>query len=483
MPKKTTDKSKNTNLSRRKFIQATSIATSSSLVSGSLLSAERPVSAPKKRKSISGTDVDVIVIGAGLAGLTAARELSHEGYSVRILEARNRLGGRVFTSKLGDHKVELGAHWTFWGNPHMFAEITRYGLELEPELGTTQATDVYWLADGEVKHADFAALDAAWRAPLERFYADAVSVFPNPYENVATDSFRKLDLMSVKDRLDTMDFTVEERNLVSSFVGAACNNFTDKCSWTEALHWFRLHGSYQGYGDAMAYKLKGGLNKLVDAIAEDAESQIDLGTRVSKVTQRKEKVAVETDSGETISCGAVVVTIPVNTLGDIEFSPKLRPEKRAMAKEHHAGKGLSFYARIAGPQPTLLAFGSDSTPLTAILTVHQDKDSSLITGFGPSTELLDVNDDEELQKAIRLWLPDAEVLESYSYDWNVDPFSQGTWCVYKPGQVSKYLSGLQATEGRVFFASGDTAKGFRGFLDGAVESGLRAGRGVAKFLG
>ena len=85
--------------------------------------------------------------------------------------------------------------------------------------------------------------------------------------------------------------------------------------------------------------------------------------------------------------------------------------------------------------------------------------------------------------AVRQVLPGAEVQWAVGYDWNADPYARGTWCVFRPGQLTRYLRELQRPEGRVFYASGDNANGWRGFIDGAIESGLRAGREVAAALG
>ena len=71
---------------------------------------------------------DVIVVGAGLAGLTAARELRHAGRRVLVLEARDRLGGRAYTNRLAGSDVELGGAHVHWFQPHVFAEMTRYGI-------------------------------------------------------------------------------------------------------------------------------------------------------------------------------------------------------------------------------------------------------------------------------------------------------------------------------------------------------------------
>ena len=84
---------------------------------------------------------------------------------------------------------------------------------------------------------------------------------------------------------------------------------------------------------------------------------------------------------------------------------------------------------------------------------------------------------------LRSFLPEARVTACVGYDWTRDPFSLGTWCFYRPEQASKYWKELQRSEGRLFFASADSADGWRGFIDGAIERGLRAGQEVVELLG
>lgn len=74
------------------------------------------------------------------------------------------------------------------------------------------------------------------------------------------------------------------------------------------------------------------------------------------------------------------------------------------------------------------------------------------------------------------------MLETRFHDWNADPYSQGTWCVARPGQFAKALDALQSPHGRVFFGSGDWANAWRGFIDGAIEQGIIASRDVVKLL-
>ncbi len=83
---------------------------------------------------------------------------------------------------------------------------------------------------------------------------------------------------------------------------------------------------------------------------------------------------------------------------------------------------------------------------------------------------------------MRAFLPDAEVEEVAAHDWVADEFSRGTWPVYRPRQLTRYLRALQQPEGRVLLAGSEMANGWCGFIDGAIESGLRVSRVVAHLL-
>ena len=83
---------------------------------------------------------------------------------------------------------------------------------------------------------------------------------------------------------------------------------------------------------------------------------------------------------------------------------------------------------------------------------------------------------ESLEAGLRLFLPEIEVLDFIYHDWVADPYALGTWCSYRPHQTSKYLEQAQVSEGRLHFAGADLANGWRGFMDGAIESGLRVAR-------
>src|SRR2546423_4282094 len=93
-------------------------------------------------------DADVVVVGAGIAGLVTARELSRAGLRVVVLEARSRLGGRVWTDHRLGRDLEIGGTWLHWVQPHAWAEVTRYGL---PVTRGPRPEHAYWLAGDSVR--------------------------------------------------------------------------------------------------------------------------------------------------------------------------------------------------------------------------------------------------------------------------------------------------------------------------------------------
>ncbi|HEY3652886.1 MAG TPA: FAD-dependent oxidoreductase, partial [Streptosporangiaceae bacterium] len=108
-------------------------------------------SRPRRGQARTGrADADVVVIGAGFAGLVAARELGRAGLGVLVLEARDRVGGRTWTDRRLGHDLELGGTWVHWVQPHTWAEMTRYGRQVTRSPAVEEA---YWLGAGGAPRA------------------------------------------------------------------------------------------------------------------------------------------------------------------------------------------------------------------------------------------------------------------------------------------------------------------------------------------
>jgi monoamine oxidase len=429
-------------------------------------------------------DYDAIVIGAGFAGATAARELRTHGLRVLVLEARSRIGGRTFTSKVDGHDVELGGAYFHWTQPYAWAEITRYGVEIHEPPPTAPARSA-WIASGERKEAPPDQLGFEVFRGAGGFFYDATQVLERPFDPLFVPEIAKVDRLSVQDRLESVGLPQDQRDILGGVFSVSCHCNPAEAGLVEMLRWYALPGwSMRAYADATArYTLRGGTRTLIERILADARAEVKLSTPVKGVRQKDGEVIVTTEEGESISAGAVVVTVPLNVLGGVEFSPPLSAGKRAIAGEGHAGSGVKFHVKVRGAVGTFTGLAPWPSPIASLSTEYTDNEGTMLTAFGPSPKLLDINDDQAIQQALRLLLPDAEVAWAVGYDWNIDPLSRGTWCVFRPGQLTRYLSELQRPEGRVFYAGADNASGWRGFIDGAIESGIRAGRQVAELLG
>ena len=130
---------------------------------------------PRRGGSGPSSDYDAIVLGAGFAGVTAARELRTNGLRVLLLEARPRIGGRTFTSEVGGHDVELGGAFVHWTQPHVWAEITRYGLEIE-EAALTAPPRSAWVTSGELREGSFDDFSLLAFRGAGAFFFDAMQV-------------------------------------------------------------------------------------------------------------------------------------------------------------------------------------------------------------------------------------------------------------------------------------------------------------------
>lgn len=122
---------------------------------------------------------DVAVIGAGMAGIVAARDLSQARHSVVLLEARDPVGRRTYTKSVFGKQLDVGGAYVHWTQPNVWRELQRHGLtNLTPPA--TAVSQVYWLADGEVHTSTREKYNAIVHPLLSRLFADARKHFPLP---------------------------------------------------------------------------------------------------------------------------------------------------------------------------------------------------------------------------------------------------------------------------------------------------------------
>ncbi|NWG45859.1 MAG: FAD-dependent oxidoreductase [Alphaproteobacteria bacterium] len=169
-------------------------------------------------------------------------------------------------------------------------------------------------------------------------------------------------------------------------------------------------------------------------------------------------------------------------LPDIAISPGVSAGKKTAMRSPHAGSGSKIFAELEGDTGNLSILAPQSRPIVWLATQRHAPEGSLVILFSTRPNRLDPADRDEIQRQLTEILPQARIRAIAATDWAADPFSKGSWCALQPGRTREVVPALARPEGRIHFASADTAQGWRGFVDGAIESGLRAAREIGETL-
>ncbi len=182
-------------------------------------------------------------------------------------------------------------------------------------------------------------------------------------------------------------------------------------------------------------------------------------------------------SGERFSAPHAVLAIPLNTWRGIDF-PGLSAAKRRHADAGHAGSALKLFALTRNVPGRLTAVAYNGR-VRQFESYRELDDRQIVLGWTvkDGTDALDA---AAIERELRAFAPKAEVLDTFSHDWNADPFAQGVWLTARPGMALDRGSVLSKPEGRVASAGGDVAveTEFAGWMEGALRTGEHAARYV-----
>jgi monoamine oxidase len=418
---------------------------------------------------------DVVVVGGGFAGVTAARECAQRGCSTVLVEARGRLGGRTWSAEWEGWRIEYGGGWVHWHQPHAFSEITRAGLDV---VVGPDADRAHWYVGGERRTGTVQERDEIARRGWDQFVDGVHEALPQPHRPLAAiDRLARFDRLSVAERLDELTLTDEEREVVTAELESLAHAPLDDAGAAAVLRWHALSGYSlrltQDTGGRVT--LRDGTGALLASIAGIAPFECRLETVVARIAQRGARVEVEMQDGSGVIASAAVVAVPLNALNAIAFSPELPEDKRRAIALGQASRGIKIMLWARG-EPVAHNSIRVGHPFGYLDSEEiGDDGSQLMIGFGPDATRCDAGEVADVQRQLETLLPGYELLGATAHDWLEDPFSRGTWAIHRPGWYEHHHAAMRRSQGSVVFAGSDLADGWAGFIDGAIESGLRAG--------
>jgi monoamine oxidase len=426
---------------------------------------------------------DVIVVGGGFAGVTAARECALRERDTLLLEARERLGGRTWSAQWHGSPIEYGGAWVHWHQPHTFSELTRAGLRV---IVSDEAAQAAWYVGDERRAGTIAQRDAIAGRGWDRFVDGVVAALPQPHAPLSAPlALERFDRLSIADRIDELSLSDEERDVLTAELESLAHAPLDTAGAVSVLRWHAL----SGYSLALTQftggrvTIDGGTGGLLASIRDGAPFAVHLEAPVARIAAGDDGVEVTGRDGAVHAARVVVVALPVNVLGTLEFDPPLPADKRAAIAAGQASRGIKVMLRVRG----------DATAINAIRPGHpfgylaseqvDDDGTQLLIGFGPDAAGRDWSDLAALQRDLDAILPGYELFDATAHDWLADEFSQGTWAIHGPGWYGEHHAAMRRPEGRVLLAGSDIANGWAGFIDGAIESGLTVGAAAAALSG
>ncbi|RJE25247.1 hypothetical protein PHISCL_02397 [Aspergillus sclerotialis] len=420
--------------------------------------------------------VDVAVIGAGMAGAIAARNLTQKGLSVALLEARDRVGGRTYVGKVFGEDLELGGTYVHWTQPHVWSEIQRHNLIVKPPI--TQG-DVYWLANGTVHSGTHEEYYQASNPVLTRFFADATARFPKPYDVTAVDN-KDAEQETIEDRVNSLQLSPYDRDVLKGTLAGIVHSYGAH-GVTQLLHGVATYfGDYRSfYETAGRWSIQGGTKALIEAILNESTAELRLSTPVSSVKDDGSQVIITTRAGQTLSAHSVILTLPVNTLGDVQITPPLPPAVRTMIDQKNPVMAGKLWVLAKGEIPHFSAYApAGKHPLNVIRTERYHKGDTFIVCMVSDAAAISPNDLGAIQTALRKFVPDIKVVNAAWHNWCADEFSKGGWMIHRPGHMTVTLPHIWRPHGRIYFAGSDIAALNLGSIEGAMQSGAAAARDV-----
>jgi putrescine oxidase len=450
---------------------------------------------------MSAIERDVVVVGAGASGLTVAYELKKAGHSVVVLEARDRVGGRLWTDTIDGAMLELGGQWVSPEQDALKQTIAELGLQRYPRYREgdsvyVDATGTTTRFTGEIFPVP-AVTEKIMVELIEKLDAMVAQVDPNrPWE---TPNAAELDRISFSGWLEQQTDDVEARDNIALFIaGAMLTKPAYAFSALQALLMAASAGSFSHLVDAdfiLDERVVGGLQQVPIRLAERLGDDVLLNNPVRAIRWSHDDVGVVTDSVE-VHAKKAILAVPPHLISRMSFQPPLPRLQHQM--HQHLSMGFVIKVHAVYEHPFWRDAGLSGTAFSPYQLVHEaydntnhEDDRGTLVGFVSDTNADDV---------FRLPAEErkARILESmahyygpqtlnpvvyYESDWGAEEWTRGAYAAsFDLGGLARWGADLREPVGPIWFSSSDLAGEGYQHVDGAIRMGRRTAAAIAETL-